>query len=84
MFKATVYVTLKESVLDPQGKTVKDSLHALGYTRVRDARIGKRIELWLEGSDRSEAEQQVREMAEKLLANPVIENFTVELEEVQE
>jgi phosphoribosylformylglycinamidine synthase subunit PurS len=82
MFKATIFVTLKESVLDPQGAAVKGSLHALGYTAVKDVRIGKRMEVWLEGDDRAEVERQIREMSEKLLANPVIENFAFELEEV--
>ncbi|MFC7440756.1 phosphoribosylformylglycinamidine synthase subunit PurS [Laceyella putida] len=82
MFKATIYVTLKESVLDPQGVAVKGSLHTLGFTGVQDVRIGKRVEVLLDCEDRAEAEKQVKELGEKVLSNPVIENFTFELEEV--
>lgn len=82
MFKATIYVTLKESVLDPQGVAVKGSLQTLGYKGVRDVRIGKKIEVILEGGSREEAEAQVKEFSEKVLSNPVTETFTYELEEV--
>jgi phosphoribosylformylglycinamidine synthase subunit PurS len=82
MFKATIFVTLKENVLDPQGVAVKGSLHNMGYTEVSDVRIGKRLEIALNVAERSAAEQTVTTMCEKLLANPVIENFRYELEEV--
>ncbi|MRG28456.1 phosphoribosylformylglycinamidine synthase subunit PurS [Laceyella tengchongensis] len=82
MFKATIYVTLKDSVLDPQGVAVKGSLHTLGFEGVRDVRIGKRVEVLLESESRAEAEKQIKELSEKVLSNPVIENFTFELEEV--
>ncbi|SEN74061.1 phosphoribosylformylglycinamidine synthase subunit PurS [Lihuaxuella thermophila] len=82
MFKATIYVTLKESVLDPQGVAVRGSLQTLGYEGVKDVRIGKKIEVILEGSSREEAEAQVKEFSEKVLSNPVTETFTYELEEV--
>lgn len=82
MFKATIYVTLKESVLDPQGVAVKASLHSLGYSGVQDVRIGKRMEVLLESADRAQAEEQIQAICEKVLSNPVIENFTFELEEV--
>ncbi|TCS92782.1 phosphoribosylformylglycinamidine synthase subunit PurS [Hazenella coriacea] len=82
MFKATIYVTLKESVLDPQGVAVQGTLHALGYQKVSDVRIGKRMEVLIEAKDRQEAEAQIAEICEKVLANPVIENFRFELEEV--
>ncbi|AUS07731.1 phosphoribosylformylglycinamidine synthase subunit PurS [Laceyella sacchari] len=82
MFKATIYVTLKDSVLDPQGVAVKGSLHTLGFEGVRDVRIGKRVEVLLECESRAEAEKQIKELSEKVLSNPVIENFTFELEEV--
>jgi phosphoribosylformylglycinamidine synthase len=82
MFKAIIHVTLKESVLDPQGVAVKSSLHALGYEAVADVRIGKRMEVLLHCDDRAEAERQVHEICEKVLSNPVIENFAFELEEV--
>jgi phosphoribosylformylglycinamidine synthase PurS subunit len=82
MFKATIFVTLKESVLDPQGAAVKGSLLSLGYSGVKEVRIGKRIEVLIESNNREEAEQQVHEICEKVLSNPVIEEFRFELEEV--
>jgi phosphoribosylformylglycinamidine synthase PurS subunit len=81
MYNVKVFVTLKESVLDPQGGAVKDSLHRLSYQSVEDVRIGKYIELTIKKED-GEIEQQVREICEKLLANTVIEDFTYEIEEV--
>lgn len=82
MFKAIINVTLRPSVLDPQGVAVKGSLHTLGFADVNEVRIGKRIEVKLDATDRATAEIQVKEMSEKVLSNPVIENFTFELEEV--
>lgn len=82
MFKATIFVTLKESVLDPQGVAVKGSLHTKGYQEVTDVRIGKRLEVSFDAGSQTDAEKTVTEMCEKLFANPVIENFQFELEEV--
>jgi phosphoribosylformylglycinamidine synthase len=82
MYKATITVTLKESVLDPQGVAVKGSLHTMGYTTVSDVRIGKRLEVTLDATTVAEAEEMVAAMSEKLFANPVIENFQFDLEEV--
>lgn len=81
MLKVKVYVTLRESVLDPQGSAVKGSLHSMGYNEVQDVRIGKYLELTLEKSDRDQ-DTIIREMCEKLLANTVIEDFRYEVEEV--
>lgn len=81
MYKATIRVILKESVLDPQGVAVKDSLHSMGFDGVQDVRIGKLLEVIIETDDATEAEKQVQTMCEKLLTNPVIENFTFQLEE---
>jgi phosphoribosylformylglycinamidine synthase len=83
VLKANVYVTLKEGVLDPQGDAVKKSLHVLNYTDVDELRIGKFIEIWLQSDDREKAQQELTEMSDKLMANPVIENFRVELVEVE-
>lgn len=80
MVKVKVYVTLKEGVLDPQGKAVNNSLHKLAYSEVQDVRIGKYMELTIEPSEN--LEERVREMCEKLLANTVIEDFRYEIEEV--
>ncbi|GAB7387773.1 phosphoribosylformylglycinamidine synthase subunit PurS [Bacillaceae bacterium] len=81
MFKATVYVTLKESVLDPQGTAVRKSLHSLGYEEVGEVRIGKYMELEIDAERREAAEERLKEMCEKLLANPVIEDYRFELVE---
>jgi phosphoribosylformylglycinamidine synthase len=80
MIKATVYVTIKESVLDPQGNAVQGALHSMGFSEVGKVRVGKYVEMVLNTSDRAAAEQRVREMCEKLLANTVIENYRFELE----
>jgi phosphoribosylformylglycinamidine synthase len=81
MFKVKVYITLRESVLDPQGNAVKSSLHSLNYNEVSDVRIGKYLELSIEKSDK-DIDKVVKEMCEKLLANTVIEDYTYEVEEV--
>ncbi len=78
---ARVYVTPKRGVLDPQGKAVAQSLHALGFAEVADVRIGKYMEVKLEGASREQAEARVREMCERLLANQVIEYFRFEIAE---
>lgn len=77
--KAKVYVTLKTGVLDPQGKAVEQALHALGFKEVGDVRIGKYLEIALNGATREDAEKRVREMCEKLLANMVIEEYRFEI-----
>ncbi|HVP62355.1 MAG TPA: phosphoribosylformylglycinamidine synthase subunit PurS [Myxococcaceae bacterium] len=76
---ARVYVTLKPGVLDPAGKAVEGSLHALGFGQVSGVRLGKYIELQLPDGNRAEARAQVEEMCRKLLANTVVENFRVEI-----
>jgi phosphoribosylformylglycinamidine synthase PurS subunit len=77
--KATVYVTVKQNVLDPQGKAVQGALHSLGFNEVGEVRIGKYMELTLDTNDRNAAEERVRTMCEKLLANTVIEDYRYEL-----
>ena len=81
MFLARVYVTLKPTVNDPQGLTIRGGLHSLGFESVEDVRAGKYLEITLDGDDKASAEKQVTEMCQKLLANPVIEDFRFELEE---
>jgi len=76
---ARVYVTLKPGVLDPAGKAVEASLHALGFGQVSGVRLGKYIELQLPEGNGPEARAQVEEMCRKLLANTVVENFRVEI-----
>jgi phosphoribosylformylglycinamidine synthase subunit PurS len=75
-----IFVVLKDGVLDPQGKAVERSLHSLGYGEVQDVRVGKYLELDLQESSREAAENRVREMCDKLLANPVIEDYRFEIE----
>jgi phosphoribosylformylglycinamidine synthase PurS subunit len=78
--RARVYVTLKPSVFDPQGRVVADALVSLGYDEVKDVRQGKFFEVELDGaSDQSSVKSRLAEMADKLLANPVIESYRVEI-----
>jgi len=76
--KAKVYVTLKQSVLDPQGSAVQSGLVSMGYTDVKDVRVGKYLELVLDADEKT-AEEQIREMCDRLLANPVIEEYRFEI-----
>ena len=78
--KARVYVTLKKSVFDPQGKTIHDALVSLGYASVSDVRQGKFFEVALEDVSAEDARTTIEEIARKVLGNPVIESFRVELE----
>ena len=77
--KARVHVTLKSGVLDPQGKAIQHALHSLGFDGVGEVRQGKVIELELAETDPAQARAAVEAMCGKLLANPVIENYTIEL-----
>ncbi|MCH8686134.1 phosphoribosylformylglycinamidine synthase subunit PurS [Pedomonas mirosovicensis] len=77
--KAKVYVTLKNGVLDPQGKAIEGALHGLGFSGVEDVRQGKFIELEVAETDEAKAKAQIDEMCRKLLANTVIENYRIEL-----
>lgn len=79
MIRARVHVRLKTGVLDPQGRAVADALQGLGYAEALDARVGKVIELDLDETDPARARSRASEMAAKLLANPVIESFEVEV-----
>jgi len=80
MYKAKIHVTLRESILDPQGKATRVALHKLGYEEVTDVRIGKYIELTLDSSEN--ADTRIKEMCEKLLANYVMEDYRYELVQV--
>ena len=81
MYLARVYVTLKPTVNDPQGITIRGALHSLGFTDVGSVRAGKYLEVRLDAKDRKQAEKKLGEMCRKLLANPVIEDFRFELED---
>jgi phosphoribosylformylglycinamidine synthase PurS subunit len=74
-FEAQLVVSLKDGLLDPQGKAVEGALPALGWDNVDHVRVGKYIQLVIEASDRDAAEAQVRSMAQRFLSNPVIEDF---------
>ncbi len=76
LVRVRILVSLKDIVLDPQGQTVKNALHTLGYDFVKDVRQGKIFELELEGISREEAEKVVAEISDKVLANPIIEKFS--------
>lgn len=78
--KARVFVTLKPSVLDPQGRTIAEALHSMGYGGVSDVRQGKFFELDLQTASADQARTLASEVADKLLANPVIESYRVEVE----
>ena len=77
--KARVFVTLKNGVLDPQGKAIGNALYNLGFASVGDVRQGKVIEIELGESDSTRAKAQLKDMCEKLLANTVIEKYEIEL-----
>ncbi|WP_182085794.1 phosphoribosylformylglycinamidine synthase subunit PurS [Aureimonas sp. ME7] len=79
MIKARIVVTLKNGVLDPQGKAIEGALGTLGFSGVGGVRQGKVFDVEVEGSDRAKAEADLKAMCEKLLANTVIENYAVEL-----
>ena len=79
--RARVFVTLKPSVFDPQGTTVAEALHTLGYTAVKDVRQGKYFELNLPNASADQARALAAEVAQKLLANPVIESYRIEVAE---
>jgi len=84
MFLARVHVTLKPTVNDPPGLTIRGALHALGFTGVETVRSGKYMEIRLDAESADEARAQVEEMCRKLLANPVIEQYRYEVEPVGE
>ena len=78
--KAKVYVTYRSGILDPQGKAVRGGLGTLGFAEVGDVRQGKYFEIKLEEKDPVRAKQRVEEMCKKLLANPVMEDYRIEIE----
>ena len=82
MYLAKVYVTLKPTVNDPQGLTVLGALKNLGFSSVADVRVGKFLEVKIDATDRAEAVVVATDLCQKLLANPVIEEYRVEVEEL--
>jgi phosphoribosylformylglycinamidine synthase PurS subunit len=82
MYLAKIYISLKPTVNDPQGLTIRGALHNLGFTEVTSVRMGKYVEVKIEEDEQSRAQEQVNEMCRKLLANPIIENYDFELKEI--
>ena len=80
---ANIHVTLKPVVNDPPGLSIRDALHNLGYSHVSAVRSGKYIKLYLEADDQTQATASVDDMCRRLLANPVIEDYSFELEQVE-
>ena len=81
--KATIYISLKNGVLDPQGKAIENALGQLGFDGVENVRQGKMIELELADTDANQARDRLQEMCEKLLANIVIENYEIRLSDAE-
>ncbi len=79
--KAHVYVTLKRGILDPAGKAVLSSLESLGYKGISQVRIGKYMEIDIEGRSKAEAEKDIKDMCETLLANTTIEDYSFEMDD---
>jgi phosphoribosylformylglycinamidine synthase len=84
VFLAKVYVTLKPTVNDPQGLTVRGGLHSLGFESVESVRVGKYLEVRVAEADRAQAEAKVHDMCRDLLANPIIEDYRFELQEISD
>jgi phosphoribosylformylglycinamidine synthase subunit PurS len=84
VFHSKVYITLKKSILDPQGKAVEQGIHSLGFEAVSDVRIGKYIEMDIDTDSRDEAERMTKEISEKLIANLVMEGYSFTIEPIKE
>ncbi|WP_371823771.1 phosphoribosylformylglycinamidine synthase subunit PurS [Methanonatronarchaeum sp. AMET6-2] len=79
-YEVTVDIKLKPGMLDPEGDTIKRSLNLLGYDEVEEARVGKKIMLKVDGDSPEKAREEVEEMCQKLLANPVIHNYEIRVD----
>jgi len=82
MYTAKIFVRHKKGILDPQGKTIKDALHAMKYSSVAEVKIGKLIDIRFEAKSMDDAKSKLNDMCKQLLANPVVEQYTFEIEEV--
>ncbi len=80
MYKASIHIRLRPSILDPQGKTTHHALEDLGFDSVSRVRMGKYVEIWIDEDSEEEAERVARDACQQLLANPVIEDFEIEIE----
>ncbi len=81
MLKAQIYITLKRTVADPQGLTIKHALESLGYRDLVDVRMGKLVTIKLNFKDKKRAQQEINQMCKKLLANPIIEDYHFKIKE---
>ena len=78
-YKAKIYVTLRENILDVQGKAIEHALHSLEFNNFNNVRLGKYVELEVEAQNDGQAEEMVKSACEKLIANPIIENYNIEI-----
>jgi phosphoribosylformylglycinamidine synthase len=76
-YRVAVHITPRRGILDPQGRTVAEALHTLGFASVKDVHVGRHVVVELDAADQSAAETSTREMCEKLLANPVTEDYEI-------
>lgn len=76
-YRVAVHITPRRGILDPQGKTVADALHSLGFDAVRDVHVGRHVVVEVEAPDKSAAERSTREMCDRLLSNPVTEDYEI-------
>lgn len=76
-FRVSVNISPRQGILDPQGKAVAEALHSLEFAEVRDVRVGRFVVMQVDASDSAAASQRVREMCDKLLANPVVEDYQI-------
>lgn len=83
MFKATVIIKRRQSIFDPQGKATEEGAKLLGFNNVKNTRIGKFIEFNIEGNDRDAVDTEVKEYCEKLLSNPIMEDYEYKLEDIK-
>ncbi|MBE0477833.1 phosphoribosylformylglycinamidine synthase subunit PurS [Candidatus Aerophobetes bacterium] len=83
MFKVKIYINLKEGVADPQGATIKHALDSIGYQKIGKVKTGKYLQLELDMHDKNKAREQIEDMCQKILVNPVIENYEYQIEEIK-
>jgi phosphoribosylformylglycinamidine synthase len=76
-YRVAVHITPRKGILDPQGRTVAEALHTMGFADVQDVHVGRHVVVELDAGDKAQAEQSTRAMCEKLLANPVTEDFEI-------
>lgn len=84
MYNVKVYVTYKDSILDPQGEAVRGAVHRMGFDEIKEVRIGKYFEIKVENNDERHIEETIETICDKLLANVVMESYRYEIEQVKE